>query len=157
MIGLWKRTEHKIGLWMQGQMLMGVIIGMLAYLGLTIIGVKYSLVLSLIIIIAELVPFGLIVATIPAVLFAYLDGGVSLAALTLALYFILGQFESYLIYPLVMKKATGVSPLVVILSVLIGAELAGIWGVFLGVPIAVCLFEFLEDIEKKKKLTRNQE
>lgn len=155
-INLWKRTEHKIGLWMQGQMLMGVIIGMLAYLGLTIIGVKYSLVLSLMIIIAELVPFGLVVATIPAVLFAYLDGGVSLAALTLGLYFILGQFESYLIYPLVMKKATGVSPLVVILSVLIGAELAGIWGVFLAVPVAVCLFEFFDDIEKKKNLAKIQ-
>ncbi len=153
-VNLWKRTEHKIGLWMQGQMLMGVIIGMLAYLGLTIIGVKYSLVLSLVIIIAELVPFGLIIATIPAVLFAYLDGGVSLAALTLGLYFILGQFESYLIYPLIMKKATGISPLVVILSVLIGAELAGLWGIFLAVPIAVCLFEFLDDIEKKKNLAK---
>ena len=56
-IGLWQRTEHKIGLWMQGQILMGVIVGMLTYLALTIIGVRYSLVLSLLVIVAELVPF----------------------------------------------------------------------------------------------------
>lgn len=154
-INLWLRTERKIGLWLQGQMLMGVIVGVLAYLGLTIIGVKYSLVLSLIIIVAELVPFGLVVATIPAILFAYLDGGVAIAAITAGFYLILGQFETYLIYPLIVKKATGISPLVVILSVLVGAELAGIWGVFLAVPMAVCLIEFLDDIEKKKILARN--
>ncbi len=154
LIDLWQRTERKIGLWMQGQMLMGVIVGVLAYLGLTIIGVKYSLVLALVVVIAELVPFGLVIATIPAILFAYLDGGVALAAVTLGFYLILGQFETYLIYPLIVKRATGISPLVVILSVLIGAELAGIWGVFLAVPVAVCLLEFFDDIEKKKILAR---
>ena len=154
-INLWVRTERKIGLWMQGQMLMGLIVGVLAYLGLTIIGVKYSLVLALMVVIAELVPFGLVIATIPAILFAYMDGGVAIAAVTLGFYLILGQFETYLIYPLIVKKATGISPLVVILSVLIGAELAGIWGVFLAVPTAVCLLEFLDDLEKKKINARN--
>ncbi|MEI7688682.1 MAG: AI-2E family transporter [Candidatus Nomurabacteria bacterium] len=154
LINLWQRTERKIGLWMQGQMLMGVIVGVLAYLGLTIIGVKYSLVLALVVVIAELVPFGLVIATIPAILFAYLDGGVALAAVTLGFYLILGQFETYLIYPLIVKRATGISPLVVILSVLIGAELAGIWGVFLAVPVAVSLLEFFDDFEKKKILAR---
>ncbi len=153
-ISLWQRTEHKIGLWMQGQLLMGVIIGMLTYLGLTIIGVKYSLVLALVVVVAELVPFGLILATIPGVLFAYLDGGFSMAAITALMYLILGQFETYLIYPLIVKRATGISPLVVILSILIGATLAGFWGVILAIPCAVCLLEFLNDVEKKKILLR---
>ncbi len=153
-IGLWLRTEHKIGLWMQGQMLMGVLVGMLTYLGLTIIGVKYSLVLALLVVVAELIPFGLILATIPGVLFAYIDGGVTIAAITALMYLILGQFETYLIYPLVVKKATGISPLVVIISILVGATLAGFWGVILAIPCAVCLLEFLDDLEKKKVLTR---
>lgn len=153
-IGLWLRTEHKIGLWMQGQMLMGVLAGMLTYLGLTIIGVKYSLVLSLLVVVAELIPFGLILATIPGVLFAYIDGGVTIAAITALMYLILGQFETYLIYPLVVKKATGISPLVVIISILVGATLAGFWGVILAIPCAVCLLEFLDDLEKKKIIAR---
>ena len=153
-ISLWQRTEHKIGLWMQGQLLMGVIVGMLTYLGLTIIGVKYSLVLALVVIVAELVPFGLILATIPGILFAYLDGGVTIAAITALMYLILGQFESYLIYPLIVRKAPGISPLVVIIALLIGATLAGFWGVVLAVPCAVCLLEFLDDLEKKKVLAR---
>jgi predicted PurR-regulated permease PerM len=153
-IDLWQRTERKIGLWMQGQLLMGVMMGMLTYLGLTIIGVKYSLVLGLLVIVAELIPFGLILATIPGVLFAYIDGGVTIAAITGLMYLVLGQFETYLIYPLVVKKATGISPLVVIISLLVGAQLAGFWGVILAVPCAVCLLEFLDDLEKKKVLAR---
>jgi len=153
-IGLWQRTERKIGLWMQGQMLMGVIISVLTYLGLTILGVKYSLVLALLVFIAELVPFGLILAAIPGVVFAYVDGGVALGAMTLALYFILGQFETYLIYPLIVRKAIGISPLVVIISLLVGAQLAGFWGIILAVPCAVCLLEFLDDLEKKKILAK---
>jgi predicted PurR-regulated permease PerM len=153
-IGLWQRTERKIGLWVQGQMLLGLIIGVLSYLGLTLLGVKYSLVLAIITAFCELIPFGIFVSVIPAVLFSYLDGGVTLALLTFALYFILHQFENYLIYPLIIKKVIGISPLVVILSLLIGGELAGIWGVILAIPCAVCLLEFLTDIEQKKILAR---
>jgi predicted PurR-regulated permease PerM len=149
-IDLWQRTEHKIGLWMQGQMLIGLIIGMLTYLGLTILGVKYSLVLALVTGLFEMIPFGIYVAILPAVAFSYLDGGVTLALLTFGLYLILHQFEAYLIYPLVIKKVIGISPLVVILSLIIGFELASFWGVILAIPFAVCLSEFLDDVEKGK-------
>ena len=154
-IDLWQRTERKIGLWIQGQMLIGLIMGILTYLGLTILGVKYSLVLALITGLFELIPFGIYVAVIPAAIFSFLDGGVTLLMLTLGLYFILHQFENYLIYPLVIKNVIGISPLVIILSILIGWQLAHIWGVILAIPFAVCLFEFLDDIENKKILARN--
>jgi len=154
-INLWQRTEHKIGLWMQGQMLIGLIIGLLTYLGLTIIGVKYSLVLAIITGVLEVIPFGIYLAVVPAVMFSYLDGGITLSLLTIALYFIIHQFEAYLIYPLVIKKVIGISPLVIILSILVGFELAGFWGVILAVPFAVCLFEFLDDLEKKKILAKD--
>ncbi|NVN97264.1 AI-2E family transporter [Candidatus Nomurabacteria bacterium] len=154
-INLWQRTEHKIGLWMQGQMLIGLIIGVLTYLGLTIIGVKYSLVLSIITGVLEVIPFGIYLAVVPAAMFSYLDGGATLSLLTIALYFVIHQFEAYLIYPLIIKKVIGISPLVIILSILIGLELAGFWGVILAVPFAVCLFEFLDDLEKKKILARD--
>jgi predicted PurR-regulated permease PerM len=155
-IGLWQRTEHKIGLWIQGQMLMGLIIGVLAYLGLTILGVKYSLVLAIVTAFCELVPFGIFIAVIPVVLFGFLDGGVMMALLSFVLYFILHQFENYLIYPLIIKKVIGISPLVVILSIIIGAELAGFLGIILAIPTAVCLLEFLDDLEKKKVLASTE-
>jgi predicted PurR-regulated permease PerM len=153
-INLWQRTERKIGLWLQGQMLLGLIIGLLAFLGLTILGVKYSLVLSLITAICLLVPFGIFVALIISSVFAYIGGGITMGLMTAALFFILHQFENYLIAPLIVKKVIGIPSLVVILAVLIGAELAGVWGVILAVPCAVLLFEFFDDLEKKKVLNR---
>jgi predicted PurR-regulated permease PerM len=153
-IGLWQRTEQKIGRWVQGQMLLGLIIGILAYLGLTILGVKYSLVLAILTAFCELVPFGIFLAMVPVTLFGYLDGGVTMALLSLGLYLLLHQFENYLIYPLIVKKVIGISPLVVILSIIIGAELAGFLGVILAIPTAVCLLEFLDDLEKKKILSK---
>ncbi len=153
-IGLWQRTERKIGLWIQGQMLLGLIIGTLTYLGLTILGVKYSLVLALLTAFCELIPFGIFLAIIPACLFSFLDGGITLTLMTCGLFIILHQFENYLIYPLIVKKVIGISPLVVILSILIGADLAGLWGVILAIPCAVCLLEFLDDLEKKKILAK---
>ena len=155
-IGLWQRTERKIGLWIQGQMLLGLIIGVLAYLGLTIIGVKYSFVLALLTAFCELIPFGIFLAIIPTVVFAFLDGGVTLATMALGLYIILHEFEINLIYPLIVKKVVGIPSLVVILSILIGATLAGFWGVILAIPCAVCLLEFLDDIEKKKILAKEE-
>ncbi|MFA6514892.1 MAG: AI-2E family transporter [Candidatus Paceibacterota bacterium] len=155
-IDLWQRTEHKIGRWVQGQMLLGLIIGILAYLGLTILGVKYSLVLAILTAFCELVPFGIFLAMVPVTLFGYLDGGVTMALLSFGLYFVLHQFENYLIYPLIIKKIIGISPLVVILSIIIGAELAGFLGVILAIPAAVCLLEFLDDLEKKKILSKTE-
>ena len=151
-VGLWKRTERKIGLWMQGQMLLGVLIGVVLYLGLTILHVKYSLVVALFSAVMELIPFGIILAGLVAVSFAFSVGGIGVAFKVLLLYLIVQQFESYLIAPLVVNKVIGVSPLVVILSLLVGGTLAGLWGVLLAVPIAVCFLEYLSDIEKGKSV-----
>ncbi len=153
-IGLWSRTEHKIGLWIQGQMLIGLIVGVLTYLGLTILGVKYSFILAVITGLCQLIPFGIFLAIIPAILFSYLNGSVTTSLLTVGLYFIIHQFENYLFTPLIIRKVIGISPLVVILSLLIGATLVGFWGVILAIPVAVCLLEFINDIEKKKILDR---
>jgi predicted PurR-regulated permease PerM len=154
-ISLWQRTERKIGLWIQGQMLLGLVIGTISYLGLLILGVKYALVLAIVTAFAELVPFGIFLAMVIVSIFGFLDGGMTLALLTFGLYFILHQFENYLIYPLIIKKVVGIPPLIVILSVIIGIKLAGFLGLLLAIPVAVCLLEFLDDIEKKKILSRN--
>jgi predicted PurR-regulated permease PerM len=154
-IGLWERTEKKIGLWFQGQMLLGLIMGILVYLGLTIMGVKYALLLAILTAICELIPYGIFVATIPAMIFSYLGGGITMSVITGVLYLVLHQFENYLIYPLIVKNIIGISPLTVILAVLIGGHLAGFWGVVLAIPCAVFLLEFMDDIEKKKTPSLN--
>lgn len=151
-IDLWTRSQLKIGLWMQGQLLLAAIIGILVYLGLTILGIKYAFLLALLAAVAELIPlFGPVIAAIPAVLIGYVDGGTSLGLFVVGFYIIIQQFENHLIYPLVVKKVVGVPPLLVILALLVGAKLAGFLGIILSVPIAAALMEYIHDVEKDKK------
>ncbi|OGG47334.1 hypothetical protein A2671_01475 [Candidatus Kaiserbacteria bacterium RIFCSPHIGHO2_01_FULL_49_13] len=155
-IGLWRRSQQKIGLWMQGQVLLALIVGVLVYLGLTILGVKYSLVLAIIAALFELIPvFGPILSAIPAVVIAVGTGGTSLGILVVGLYVIIQQFENHLIYPLVVTKVVGVPPLLVILALLIGAKLAGFLGIILSVPTAAALQEFVNDLQRRRHLERS--
>lgn len=149
--GLWKRSQHKIGLWMQGQLILAVIIGVLVFLGLTILGVPHALLLAVIAGIFEIIPvFGPTLSAIPAVGIAFVDGGATLGLLTVALYVIAQQFENHLIYPLVVTRVVGVPPLLVILALIAGAELAGFLGIILSVPAAATLQELVKDYESGK-------
>lgn len=147
-LGLWRRAQEKIGLWMQGQLLLAVIIGVLVFLGLTVLGIKHALVLAVIAALFEIIPvFGPILSAVPAVAIAFVDGGATLGALTIALYVIAQQFENHLIYPLVVTRVVGVPPLLVILALICGAEIAGFLGIILSVPIAATIQELARDIE----------
>ena len=149
-ISLWQRTERKIGKWLQGQLVLGLLVGILIYLGLAILGVEYALTVAVLAAVCELIPFGLIFAMIPALGFAYVTGGVILAFKALVVYAIVQACEVYILNPAVVKKVVGISPLVVVLSILIGAKLAGFWGVILAIPVAVCMLEYFSDLEKRK-------
>ncbi|MFH1402451.1 MAG: AI-2E family transporter [Patescibacteria group bacterium] len=151
-INLWRRSQLKIGLWMQGQLLLALVIGVFVYLGLMILGIKYAFLLALFAIAAELIPlFGPILASIPAILIGFASGGASLGLLVIGLYVIIQQFENHLIYPLVVKKVVGVPPLMVILALLVGGQLAGFLGIIIAVPVAATIMEFLNDLEEDKK------
>ncbi|MEK7105819.1 MAG: AI-2E family transporter, partial [Patescibacteria group bacterium] len=142
-IGLWQRTEHKIGLWMQGQLLLGFIVGVLVFLGLNVLGVRYSLFLAVLAAMMEIIPlFGPILAAAPAILIGFM-GSATLGIMVAGFYVIIQQFENHLIYPLVVRKVVGVSPIVVILALVIGGKLAGFLGLLLAVPLATALLELL--------------
>jgi len=150
-VDLWRRSQYKIGLWMQGQLLLALIVGVLVYLGLTVLGVKYALLLAVLAALFELIPvFGPILAAVPAVIVALVDGGITLIILVIALYLIIQQFENHLIYPLVVTKVVGVPPLLVILGLIIGGQLAGFLGIILSVPVAAALQELVRDIQQRR-------
>ena len=153
-VDLWLRTRNKIGAWLKGQVLLGVLVGMLVYLGLTILGVEYALTLALVAALFELIPvFGATLAAIPAVAVALLASP-TLALYVLILYIIIQQFENHLIYPLVVRKIVGVPPILVILSLVVGAKLLGFFGVLLSIPAVVLLMEIFEDMGKQKQLLK---
>ena len=102
-VGLWTRAETKIGLWLQGQILLCVIVAVLVYLGLMLLGIQHALLLAFLAGIFELIPlFGPILSAVPGIAVAFVNGGFAFAVITAALYLIIQQFENQLIYPLVV-------------------------------------------------------
>lgn len=151
-LDLWKRSQIKIGLWMQGQLLLSLIAAVLTYLWLAILGVPYAFLLAIFAAMAELIPvFGTYIAAAPALAVAFTVGGVPMALAVLGGFVVINQLQSNLVYPLVVKKVVGVPPLLVIIALIAGHQLAGFLGVLLSVPIAAALSEFVGDIQKSKE------
>jgi predicted PurR-regulated permease PerM len=154
-IDLWKRSQKKIGLWMQGQLLLAILVGVLTYLLLSILGIPNALVLALITAVFELIPvIGPILAAVPAIAFAFVDGGATSAVLVAGVYVVIQQLENNLFHPLVVKKIVGIPSLVAIIALIVGAQLAGFLGIVIAVPMAAALMEFLHDVEKNKAARR---
>ncbi|TSC68901.1 MAG: hypothetical protein G01um101466_264 [Parcubacteria group bacterium Gr01-1014_66] len=150
-LDLWDRSQKKLGRWLRAQMLLGAIVGVFIFIGLTMLGVEQALLLALITSVFEIIPVvGPILAAIPAIMIGFLISpvvGVSI----IALYIAVQQVESHIIVPVVMKKAVGLSPLVVVVALLIGAKLGGIFGILLAVPLTTVFAELLNDWERKKR------
>ena len=150
-IDLWTRSQSKIARWAQGQILLGLIIAILVFVALTVLGMPYALLLSMLAFIGELIPFvGILLSLIPAALIAFSHGGAEQAGILTIVFFIISQFESHILQPRIMDRVVGVPALVVIISLLIGADLLGFWGVLLAVPLAAITMELLHDLDKEK-------
>ncbi|MBI4999809.1 AI-2E family transporter [Candidatus Gottesmanbacteria bacterium] len=146
----WK-IEERLGAWVRGQVTLMFLIGLACFIGLTALGVDYALPLALTAGILEIIPIaGPILGGIPAVLVALVTSPV-LALAVAALYFIIQQLENNLIVPTVMRKATGLPPIITLLSLMIGGKLAGIFGAFLAVPTVVVLQTILQEVTTSKK------
>jgi predicted PurR-regulated permease PerM len=149
---LWTRVKKKMGAWFVGQLFLGLTIGLLVFVGLTILQVKYALVLAALAAIFELVPIvGPIISAIPAVAVGFSQSPI-LGLMVLALYILAQQTENHIIVPLVMKKAVGLDPVIVIVSLLTGATLGGVIGMIVAIPMATIVVEIFADFIEKKPM-----
>ena len=148
---IWLRSQRKMGQWLQGQLVLVVLIATITYLLLAVFGVRHALALALLAGLLEIIPiFGPILAAVPAVGLAFLDGGIPLALTIAGGYILIQQFENHLIYPLVVTKVVGVPPILVILALVVGAQLAGFLGIVLAVPVAAALQEGVAELRRTR-------
>jgi len=149
-LALWERAQKKMGHWLQGQLFLAIVVGVLVYLGLSLLNIRFALLLAIIAGILELVPYiGPVLSAVPAVILALFQGPFLLVVWVIVLYIVIQQLENYLLVPLIMKKAVGLNPVVVIIALLIGGKLLGIIGILLAVPAAAVLAEFFKDVQRK--------
>jgi predicted PurR-regulated permease PerM len=148
-----EKIQHKMGLWVVGQLILSVFIFALTFLGLSILGIKYALFLALIAGLLEIVPYvGPFLSAIPAIFFALIQSP-ALVIGVIILYIVIQKTEGYVLVPKIMQKTVGTSPLVVLLALLVGFKLAGILGLLLAVPLAGAITVVIDELFHEKAST----
>jgi predicted PurR-regulated permease PerM len=127
---------NTIGGYVTGNLLISVIAGFLTTIVLLIVGVPFALALGLLVAILDLIPLagatlGAIVVTLVA-----LTDSVTSALIVLAWFVVYQQLENHLLQPIVYGRTVKLSPLAILVSVLIGAEVAGVIGALGAIPVA---------------------
>ena len=156
-IQLYRKTRKKIGKWFQAQLFLSLVVGTSVFIGLWFLGVEQSLVLAVIAAVFELVPVvGPIFAGALAV--AVVAGeSLQLGFYVLLLFLAIQQIENQLLVPLVMKRAVGINPVIVLVALIGGAQIAGIIGMLVAIPTAVFLQEILDEwVAVKGRRTRRK-
>ena len=136
---IWDDIETKLGGWIRGQLILMGIIGVVASIGYSLMGVKFALLLGVIAGLCEIIPFfGPWISGVPAVFLA-LTQSWRLALGVAAFILVIQLLEGNILVPRVMKGSVGLSPLLVVLAVLVGATLLGPVGGIIAIPIAAAI------------------
>jgi predicted PurR-regulated permease PerM len=136
----WKAVGHDIyrtvGGYVTGNLLISLIAGTLTAIVLAIMGVPYAIALGLIVGILDLIPLaGATIAAIIVGAVAFLHS-IPAGIVVVAFFIVYQQVENHILQPVVYGRTVQLSPLVVLISVLIGAELAGVLGALAAIPVA---------------------
>ncbi len=153
------RTNEIFLKFIASQLLDAIVVGVLTSIGMSILGVKYAVLLGVMIGLFNMIPyFGAIIAVIIATIITFITGGFSQAIWMIVITTILQQIDANIINPKIVGESLKISPLLVIFAVTIGGEYFGILGMFLAVPVVAILKVLIADyIEYKnwRKSTKN--
>lgn len=134
-----RNISNIVASFVRGQLLTAVIIGVLITIGLLVLKIDYALPLGLIAGISNIIPyFGPIIGAIPSVLVALLVSPVKVMWV-LALMIFIQQIDNIVISPKVIEDKLGLHPVTTILSVLVGGEFFGVFGMLFGVLVVAIL------------------
>lgn len=141
-----EKTERRLGSWLVGELLLMLIVGSMTFIGLTAIGVRYALPLAIIAGLLEIVPnIGPILSAVPAFIVAIAQSSF-LGIASIVLYVIVQQLENHIAVPLIMKRVIGLSPIITLISLIIGGRFFGILGVLLSIPFTLFVQTLLREV-----------
>ena len=133
-----------------GKFIDSVIIGIICFVGLSTLKMPYAILISLIVGVTNMIPyFGPLIGMVPAFFITLLDSPVK-AFWVLLFIIILQQFDGLYLGPKILGKSVGLSPLLIILSVLIGGGTFGVIGMFLAVPTMAIVLLIVERFIKRR-------
>ncbi len=138
---------NRLGDWLRGQLVLGLVIGGLYFVAFAIIGVPYPILLALFGGLLEFIPYvGPFIAAVPALILAASVSPLVLV-ITLVAIVVIQQLENHLIVPKITQRSVGLNPIISILAVMIGGQTFGVVGALFSIPVAtaasVVIFELL--------------
>jgi predicted PurR-regulated permease PerM len=141
-----------VGGYVSGNLLISLIAGVASGIMLFAVGVPYAIALALIVALLDLIPLaGATIAAIIVVLVALAANGLTAAIIAAAFFIVYQQLENHLLQPLVYGRTVQLSPLAVLVAVLVGAEVAGVLGALIAIPIAGGIQVLIIDWQRNRR------
>lgn len=143
------RINTSLQQFIRGRLLLALFVGFLTMIYLLILRVDFAIVIGMITCIADIIPYiGPFLGFVPAVLFAFMDA--PLKALWVSILFIIIQWaENNILAPKLIGDSTGLNPLAVLISIIIGGGIFGIWGMVVSVPLVSIILILLDFFKLK--------
>jgi predicted PurR-regulated permease PerM len=148
----WNVAESRLGLWVRSQLILMTTVGVASTIAYFVLGLENALLLGVIAGIAEIIPIvGPALGAIPALVSALVSGGPELAVLVAGVYVVIQVLEGNVLVPMVMKNTIGLPPFIVIISLLVGAAVAGLAGALLAIPVVAMIVVVLERVQAREE------
>ena len=135
------RIDIALQQFIRGRMLLAIFVGFLTMIYLLILRVDFAIIIGLITCVADIIPFiGPFLGCVPAVLFAFMDSPIK-AFWVLVLFVLVQWVENNILAPKLIGDSTGLNPLIILISIIIGGGIFGVWGMVISVPITsiICI------------------
>ena len=135
---VWAEMDIQLSNYVRGKTIEIFIVGAVAAIIFTSLGLKYSALLSVLVGLSVIIPYvGAFLVTIPVVIVGLLQFGLGTQFyLLVGLYLLLQALDGNLLVPLIFSETVKLHPVVIILAVFIFGSMFGFWGVFFSIPIA---------------------
>jgi len=128
----------------EAQTLIAVVNAVLTSIGFLILGIPSIALLATIVFFCSYVPVvGVMLSTLPAALFAFKAGGITLVLWLIVMVLLVHAVEAYALNPIIYGRHMKMHPVAILVILLVGEHLFGIWGLLLGVPIAAFLWSYV--------------
>lgn len=157
--GLYHEINEAMSAFVRGRILMAVFVGIATMIFLFAIRVEFAFVIGMITMIGDIIPYiGPFMGFLPAIIFALIQSPIK-AIWVGAMFLFIQWVENNILAPKLLGKSTGIHPLIILISIIIGGGMFGVWGMILSVPfvsLIIILFKFSVKQNRKSKLLRER-
>jgi len=140
---------------LRARLIVSAVVGGLAVFGLWVVGMPFWLILGLVVGVANLVPMlGSVIGGIPVLLVAVLAKPPVYLLIALAVLLVSHAVDGYILSPIVLRETTDLHPIVVLLAVLTGGAVLGVWGILAAVPVAGAIQVLVLEVIRRRRLAQ---